>query len=353
MEYRDRDAPVTHDGLVFRTYGYNHPQGSCFCDLEYAPESLYTTADPRTIREGPQGRYYKFYFDGGLKFASNSNPPYTIHHRPLDREMVGVRDEQLAWVVRPDERLKSLMDSGGDPLIEACVEVVDLVTSTSTLSPSDLGVFGSLAHGFHHPGYSDIDLIVYGEKEMGELREALGELYREGDLRNEFDSWTPAYPPAHWNFIHLAKSEYGALQRRKAIYAVYNSGGLGREVKVEFEPVRRWDEIENEYRKTQRITDLGRVEAIGEVLSVSEGGFMPSVYPVRLEELKAGIDCGEVRRIVSYVEEFRLQLEPGERAFIRGNLERVERDGSDFYQMSLSYREDYFDQVLKPCRLLS
>ena len=85
---------------------------------------------------------------------------------------------------------------------------------------------------------------------------------------------------------------------------------LEREVRIEFEPVRRWDEITNEYPETLSIRELGRVEAVREFISGDEGGFMPSIYPVRLEEVET-------------------------------------RNGS-FHQITLSYDRDYFDQVLKP-----
>ncbi len=61
---------------------------------------------------------------------------------------------------------------------------------------------------------------------------------------------------------------------------------LGREVKIEFEPVRRWDDITNEHDEALRIRELGRVEAVGEVVSDDEGGFMLSIYPVRLEDVE-------------------------------------------------------------------
>ena len=348
MRYRDRDAPVTKDGLIFRTYGYDHPPDSCFCDLEYAPETLSRSEDPRALRDGLPTKYYKFYFDGGLKFAMNHTPPYRLVHKPLDIEMVGVRDRQLSRVVRPELRLQELIETEGDPLIEACEEVLDLVTDNSSLKLRDFGVFGSLAHRFHNPRYSDIDLIIYGIRELQELRATLTELYRGGPLRNEFEDWTSEDPPAHWNFTHYAKEDYGAAQRRKGIYAVYPSEGLNRDVKVEFEPVRRWDEITNEYGSTKRIEPLGRVQAVGEILSGEEGGFMPAIYPVRLREIDHDIDCRDVVRVVSFVEEFRLQLGAREEALIRGNLERVERDDGSFHQITLSYGEDYFEQVIKP-----
>jgi len=123
---------------------------------------------------------------------------------------------------------------------------------------------------------------------------------------------------------------------------------LGREVEVEFEPVRRWDEITNEYPETLGIRELGRVEAVGTVISGDEGGFMPAVYPVRLNEIEGNIDPVEIGRVVSYVEEFRLQVETGERILVRGNLEEVETRKGSFHQITLSYGPEYFDQVLKP-----
>jgi predicted nucleotidyltransferase len=52
--------------------------------------------------------------------------------------------------------------------------------------------------------------------------------------------------------------------------------------------------------------------------------------------------------VVSYVEEFRLQVETGERVVVRGNLEEVETRNGSFHQITLSYGREYFDQVLKP-----
>ncbi len=154
-----------------------------------------------------------------------------------------------------------------------------------------------------------MDLVLYGKEELRELRATLTELFKGDSLRNEFDDWTPLDLPAHWNFKHLSKEDYGWHQRRKRIYAVHDAELLGREVKIEFEPVRRWDDITNEYPETLSIRELGRVEAVGEVVSDDEGGFIPSIYPVRLEEVET-------------------------------------RNGS-FHQITLSYDRDYFDQVLK------
>ncbi len=163
--------------------------------------------------------------------------------------------------------------------------------------------------GFHTPLFSDVNLVIYGKEEIRELRATLTELFKGDSLRNEFDDWTPLDLPAHWNFKHLSKEDYGWHQRRKRIYAVLVAELRVREVKIEFEPIRRWNEITNEYPETLSTRELGRVEAVGEVVSDDEGGFIPSIYPVRLEEVET-------------------------------------RNGS-FHQIALSYGQDYFDQVLK------
>ena len=226
--------------------------------------------------------------------------------------------------MRPDKRLAELMKWNGDPLQRTYIAIIDLITESSSLKPLDFGVFGSLAHGFHNPLFSDVDLVIYGIEELRELRTTLKELYQGGSLKNEFVGWTSLDPPAHWNFKHLSKEGCGRHQRRKGIYALYDAELLGRDVEVEFEPVRRWDEIRNEYPETLSIRELGRVEALGEVISSDEGGFMPSIYPVKLEEIDGSIDPGEISRVVSYIEEFRLQVETGERVVVRGNFEQVE-----------------------------
>ncbi len=347
MKFRDRDAPITPEGLIFRTYGYDHPPDSCFCDLEYASEKLYRTSDPKALRDGLSTKYYKFYLDGGLKFALNMDPPYRLLHKPLNQTMVGVRAKQLSRVIRPGEQLKELLASEGDPMVEIAREVLDRVIDSSNLRLEDFGVFGSLAHGFHNPRYSDVDLIIYGVRQLKELRSTLSDLYEGGSLRNEFDDWTIRNGPGHWNFTNFSKAEYGSAQRRKLIFAKHEAEHLGRTVNVEFESVRRWDEIRNEYGATKRITGLGRVEAFGEILSGDEGGFMPSVFPVRLREMSGSVNSGAVRRVVSYVKEFRLQLEAGDEALIIGNLEEVVTKDEVFHQITLSYGPGYFEQVLK------
>lgn len=347
VRFRDRDAPIAPEGLIFRTYGYDHPSRGCFCDLEYAPDTVYTTHDPRALREDPVNRFYKFYFDGGLRFTKDRFPQYQIKHKALNRCLVGVPVDLIDKILRPDERLRCILGKEADPLTDSLRQIIELVTDNSNLRIRDFGVFGSISHGFHNPEYSDIDLIVYGKKELEELRKTLLELYEGKLIKNEYEEWTTDMPPRNWSYNRYSKEEYGWHQKRKLIYSIFLSDALNRAVKVEFEPVRKWSEIENEYQTTIQIKKLGRVEAKVEVISEEEAGFMPSIYQVDVKEIDKNIHPKDLKRVISYMEEFRLQLRDGENGLVIGELEMVETQDELFYQIALSQSTGYFSQVLK------
>jgi len=350
MNVRDRDAPVTREGIIFRVYGYDHPPNSCVCDVEYAPETIYRTNDPRAIRTGKEIKYYKFYFDGGLRFIKERFPHYQVFYYPLRKRLVGLSENQILELRRPDKKLLALFNSNkDDDLLKTMREVLNTVFEVSTLKITDFGVFGSLLHDFYSPKFSDIDLIIYGRKETRELVEVLNSLYSDTSsrLKNEFETWDLSMPPLHWNFKNYSKAEYGWYQRRKNIYAVYNSSYLGRIVKVEFEPVRKWSEITNEYDEIKEIKTVGWIKAIVMILDDSDSYFMPSIYPIEVLETSDKFMDKNITRVVSYVEEFRMQLRKGEIGIVEGRLEKVIKKNREFYQITLTYGEKYFNQVLK------
>ncbi|MCD6165047.1 MAG: nucleotidyltransferase domain-containing protein [Candidatus Odinarchaeota archaeon] len=350
MKVRDRDAPVTREGIIFRVYGYDHPPNSCVCDVEYAPETIYRTDDPRAIRTGKKIKYYKFYFDGGLKFVKDYFPQYQVFYAPLRRKLVGLSEEQILELRRPDEKLAVLFNSDrDDPLLRTMRRILNEIFEISKLRISDFGVFGSILHDFYNPQYSDIDLVIYGRREVQELVETLSSLYKNKNsrLRNEFEAWDPSMPPFHWNFKNYSKAEYGWYQKRKKIYAVYSSPYLGRTVKVEFEPIRKWNEIINEYTELKEIKVVGWIKAIVRIVDDVNSYFMPSIYPIEVLETNSEFMDKNITRIVSFVEEFRMQLKKDEIGIVEGRLEKVVRKKDEFYQITLTYGENYFNQVLK------
>jgi hypothetical protein len=350
LKLRDRDAIVTEEGLIFRVFGYSHPSNSYVCDVEYAPSSIFKSDNPKAFRNEGQKVFYKFYEDEGWKFVESRYPRYMIFHEMLRKKVVGVNHNDVHEVRRPEAfLLERIGTQPKDELLTAMQSVLDTVKESTGLSSEDFGVFGSLLHGFYHPKFSDIDLIVYGRRNVSKLCETLKELYEadSSPLKNEFDT-ERSIEGKSWRFQNFSLEEYLWHQRRKLIYALFDNPRSGRKIKTEFEPVKGWKDISNEYSPKTRILRRGWTKIVATVTDASQATFIPSIYSIEPQQLLEGPrEAAEVRRIVSYMEEFRIQARDGETVYVEGNLEEVTTPKSSFYQIALTYCERYYEQVLK------
>ena len=355
LKLRDRDDIITTEGLIMRVLGYDHPPGAWFCEPLYAPCSIFRSADPRAPRTALDGGlYFKFYGDEGWKFVMNRFPAYRLFHEPLRAYLVGVREDRIRAVRKTDEGLRAFLNSGlHDELSRALRELLDELMAISSLRLADFGLFGSMLHRFYHPKLSDIDLVIYGLRALGEAREALKALYAsEGRFKNEFGpGWAPK--KTGWPWINMRPDEFRWHQARKLIYGFFSSREAGRWVKFELEPVRSWPEIRNRYDPRERIRKLGWAVLRAVVSDASGSAFMPATYgleDVRFIEKPRGAE--EPEQAICYVDEFRLQAEEGEEVLIAGWLEEVEGPRSVRYQIVLTYGPRYHEQVLKVVRPL-
>jgi predicted nucleotidyltransferase len=356
LKLRDRDGIVTREGLIFRVFGYSHPRGAYICDAEYASADIFQSTDPRALRNGgSSGKiFYKFYDDEGWKFVFKNYPKYTLTHKMLDAKVVGVKKADIAEARLPYRRLEALVsDIPADSLIAATLRVLEISLKYSSLEVENFGVFGSMLHGFHHPDYSDIDLLVYGSKELNKISQVLGDLYSDGlsGFRNEFA--TPAAMEGkQWRFKHFTIKEFMWHQKRKLIYGLYDDRASGRTIKAEFEPVKNWCEIFSEYSTDAKIVRKSWVRVKARVVADTDAPFIPSVYCIEpLEVLKGSKKALEAVRVVSYMEEFRLQVRKDEIVIVEGNLEEVHSPKGNLYQITLTYCPRYYEQTLKVSNL--
>jgi predicted nucleotidyltransferase len=236
-----------------------------------------------------------------------------------------------------------------DELVGAMQRVLQTVRDRSGLATSDFGVFGSILHGFHHPKLSDIDLVVYGVDANRRVRATLEELYADiqSGFMNEFDS-PAAMKGKRWRFKNFTVREFVWHQRRKQIYGLFNDAKSGRVIKAEFEPVKVWSEISNEYDSATRVVRKDWVRIQARVTGDAEAPFIPSVYGIEPLEVLSGPGVGlEAVRVISYMEEFRVQAWRDETVIVEGNLEEVVSSKGSFYQVALTYCPRYYEQTLK------
>ncbi len=348
LRLRDRDAIITEEGLIFRVYGYFHPPEAYVCDVEYAPSTLFRSSNPRALRVKGSEVYYKFYGDEGLRFVRENYQRYTVFYEPLQERLVGVPKSYIGKTRRPNKRFAQLIGKPPkDSLVNALHKVFKTIGDRSGLSEGNFGVFGSLLHGFYHPKFSDLDFIVYGKGKLDRLSEALGELYREGCLlQNEFGS-EDAIEGKPWRFLNYSPKEYLWHQRRKMIYALFADEGSKRVIKTEFEPVKGWDEICNEYSPDARIMKRGWIKALARITEDYDAPFIPSIYQIEIMKLLEGPRVWDIQRVISYLEEFRMQASRDETVYVEGNLERVITSKGTFHQITLTHGPRYYEQVLK------
>jgi predicted nucleotidyltransferase len=320
------------------------------CDAEYAAASIFTSTDPRAPRTGGNQLFYKFYNDEGLKLVFNKFPQYTVFHQMLGQKVVGVNQADVAEARKPEERLQALIKAGPkDKLEDAMQRVLKTALTRSSLPVENFGVFGSMLHGFHHPDFSDIDLIVYGRKENATMRETLEALYADGTsgFRNEFGT-DEAMRGKQWRFKNFSVKEFVWHQKRKQIYGLFDDTESGRIIKAEFEPVKAWSEITSEYEPEARIVQKGWVKINARVTADDDAPFIPSVYAIEPLEVVSGTrEALEAVRVFSYMEEFRLQAQKDEKVIVEGNLEEVVSPKGSFHQVTLTYCPRYYEQVLK------
>ncbi len=352
LKVRDKDAPISAEGIIFRVYGYNHPPDACICDVEYAPETIYQAVEPKAVRNGVPLKYYKFYADGGLRFVQEKYSQYQVFYEPLQRLLVGMKENQIAELRKPDQKLAEILGKEPkDNLMKALMEVLDLILDHSKLKPSDFGVFGSLLHDFYNLKFSDLDYIIYGSKNVEELVEVLSDFYntRAGALKNEFDFFDERAEQKNWRFENYTLEEYVWYEKRKGIYAVHDSEELGRRVKIEFEPVKAWKEIKNEYHPDTRITKVGWTRAKAIIKEDKDSYFMPAIYPIELLEFLKGNKADDIERIVTYIEEYKMQVRKDEEVIVEGMLEKVQTPQKTFHQITLTHipGKKYYKQVLK------
>ena len=146
-----------------------------------------------------------------------------------------------------------------------------------------------MLHGFHHPKFSDIDLIVYGKKENAKMRKTLEALYadKSSGLHNEFES-DQAMAGKDWRFKNFTVEDFVWHQRRKQIYGLYDDKASGRTIKAEFEPVKAWSEIKSEYDPQTRIKQKGWVKLKARITADDEAPFIPSIYGIEPLEVLSG-----------------------------------------------------------------
>ncbi len=309
-------AVETRDGMIFTVKGVIHPPGGVIAYLRYVP-------DPTGDRERGGRRYRRVYAAGEREATLRA---HGLTYSALDPAL-GVPVETVPWsevevVHDPRERLARLRITGADdPLTASAVRLCDLLAGAAGVPPAALGLTGSLLFGLQLAS-SDVDLVVYGEREGRAVHGALTRLVDDGasGLERPGAADLAAIHAQHRADTPLAAADFARHQAAKV-----NEGGFrGRPYFVRF--VKLPEEVHERWGEP-RYESLGHALVQARVADAADAIYTPCRYRLAEPRTVEGRPCDDLEEIVSFRGRFADQARTGERVRARGSLERVIRGG--------------------------
>ncbi|MHA2042069.1 MAG: hypothetical protein ACW975_09420, partial [Candidatus Thorarchaeota archaeon] len=167
----------------------------------------------------------------------------------------------------------------------------------------------------------------------------------DGYLANEFIVEVQQFLDKPSPFTAITREEIIAHHRRKGIYGIL-PGAREPFLKVEFEPIRRFDEIDN-LAEDAIMTPGDRITVRARISTHDDGYYMPSEYGIETLEVIEGDPSASPTKVLNYIEQFRMMAFRDEEVIVSGVLEHVERRNAEYDQIALSYPPGWEANVLK------
>lgn len=327
MRLRTREGDYIEDfnEVIFDVKGLVHPLGRIVAFPRYIP-------NPQGNRKRKGVAYRKVYaLSERYKLLKEQFPHYLVSDPVFGECLCEVPKEDVKHYYNPVDRLQKLRKSNQLDTLEAdALRFIEFLQRHSGVSWSKLGISGSLLAQLHTPK-SDIDPIVYGEKNCLKIYKTLKALMENG--KSEVKAYTQEELKALYNFrvkdTQMSFNDFVATEQRKVLQ--------GKFLQHDFfiRCVKDWNEIEERYGDVvYRRVGYAKIKAV--ISDDSEAIFTPCRYSLDDVQVLEGA-CGEgVKEIASFRGRFCDQARRGERVIAQGKVEEVKKkDGCTFFRLLL------------------
>lgn len=215
----------------------------------------------------------------------------------------------------------------------------------------NLGMEGSTSFNVVNED-SDLDLVVYGQENFNMiLQELPGLVKKSSDIEMFSDSeygHNTLYNARRW-YLDLSEKEMINHECRKIMGFIKNNGKFRKFSIVgilnqDDEIFKNREEIYQLY--SSKYEPLGICEAIGEITYDEDSGFRPSLYGIKVNNLKfpTAIPKEKIKYIVDFIGTFHLQCKIGEKFKCKGYLDKVTgNNGEEFYRIIISHWDDHIE----------
>jgi predicted nucleotidyltransferase len=209
------DYLETVEGLFFAVKGFLHPDGGVVAYLRYVP-------DPEGERLRRGKRYRRVYdIKDTTEFLNAKYPHYIGNVSYLNQRLQVVPVEKIKHIYKPNAALKSILEKPRTSLEKAAREFTLALIAESKVPMKHLGISGSLMTGFANEE-SDIDLVVYGERQGRRVYEALSAFRNDnGGFRAYHGDEIRKVAMSRWGDTGLDPRKFFDIEARKILHGLY------------------------------------------------------------------------------------------------------------------------------------
>ncbi|RLG47931.1 MAG: hypothetical protein DRN92_02110 [Thermoproteota archaeon] len=312
---------MDEEGMFFCVIGNVHPPKRVISYLKYIPERISKSTKWKKGKIG-YNRILPYYSTVGVlstqEYLSKKKPEYLYEDPFMNILITAVPVESIKVHFLPEERVKQIFSKENrDPLEEEVVELISIFSRECGIALENFGLTGSLLLGIHDPGFSDIDLIVYGKENSIKLLEQLPQLYESYDELELLSGELLERRIKDTARIYFLEPKIAAKLCRKKM-----DRGLFRGRQFSIHPVKTEAEVEERYGQ-KKYEPLGMITISCVVEDCRDSIFMPSKYSIREAKTIDDKSCPEIREVVSYEGLYSGIAEEGEEIVVRGKLESV------------------------------
>jgi len=319
---KERDFIETPEGLFFCVVGYLHPPDKYTAYLKYTP-----AVEGRWRRLGQayhrELTYYHAHQVGQTLDTLQAHFPGYVHYCPVrDMRFSMVPHDRVQTYYRPEERLAQLLTAPADPLENQVARLTESIRQATNIPLENLGIGGSVLLNIHDPGFSDIDIVIYGREAINQLQTALTENRIPGVsplTEATFSRWRREVEEHH----HLTDQEVRWLAARRWTLVYYQGRALS------LLPIRSDAEI-NEVYGEHYYRDAGVVKLRAVISDAADSIFLPALYGIEQVKILEG-PAVEIREICSYEGIFSQAADKGQEVEAQGKLEQV--DGGPLHRL--------------------
>jgi predicted nucleotidyltransferase len=315
MRARPRDFIYTRDDLFLATTTYLHPDDRILAFLRYVPKD-----DGERSRNN--SRYSKVDSKQAYEYLNDLFPNYIFNCDVTQVEMMGVPKDRVKDILKPEERLEEIIQSSlegdlEDQLLQKVVMVAKIFQDEAGISPSHMGISGSILPGLYDTAVSDIDFVIYGLDNHRKAMEAFSQIKHDPDYPLNAigkDYWLRLYEKRIKD-SSLSFQEFQWYENRK------NNRGVVSGTLFDILATRDWSEIGGTYGD-KLYQPLGGVELECTVKNAIASFDNPAVYEVEDVEILNG-PAAPITQVASYTHTYAGQAVEGERILVKGKLEKV------------------------------